>query len=301
MMKPGLSLHRLELFLAVLDTGGVVHAARSRHISQPAVSEHLRGLEGYFGIRLFERAGRRLQPTAAARELEPFARQTLGLLREAERRVGGVRRLERGALLVGASTTPGTYLLPTVLGRFHTMFPGITLNLRIQNSRAIERGVLAGQVDFGVVGESPLLTGLSAERWVADELVLIVGRTHPLARRRSLDPRRLIGERFIAREAGSSTRAVAEQYLGRLGVQLVPEMELGSTEAIREAVAAGLGVALISRLAVRDRNVRAVMLAGPRWRRDLLIIRREATPLSPAAAKLHDMLLHDPEAIDRTP
>ncbi|MBI4421207.1 MAG: LysR family transcriptional regulator [Gemmatimonadetes bacterium] len=293
MAKPGLSLHRLQLFLSVLELGGVARAAGARNISQPAVSEHLRGLEEYFGVRLFERAGRRLQATAAARELEPYARKVLDLLRDAERVAGGIRGLERGTLAIGASTTPGTYLLPAALGRFHRAHPGVALNLSIDNSRAIERRVAAAQVDLGVIGEAPLLAGLLADRWVADELVLIVGRRHRLARRRTVPPGVLEGERYIAREAGSSTRAVAEQYLTRLGARLVPYMELGSTEAIREAVAAGLGVALVSRLAVHDRSVVPVEVQGPRWKRDLLIIRRTGTPLSPAAAAFREMLVEE--------
>jgi DNA-binding transcriptional LysR family regulator len=295
MSKPGLTFHRLELFLAILDAGGVGRAAGARNISQPAVSEHLRGLEAHFGIPLFERIGRTVRPTAAAREIVPYARQVLELLAQAARAAGGIRGLERGNLIIGASTTPGTYLLPAALGRFHTAYPGVALNLVIENSQDVERRLVAGQVDLGVVGEAPLLKGLIADRWLADELVLIVPRRHALARKRPPDPRVLREERYIAREAGSSTRAIAERYLSRVGVNLVPAMELGSTEAIREAVAADLGVALVSRLAVRDRRVAIVGLAGPKWKRDLLVIRREAAQLSPAAARFRELLLANSE------
>jgi DNA-binding transcriptional LysR family regulator len=124
-------------------------------------------------------------------------------------------------------------------------------------------------------------------------LVLIVPRGHPFARRRAVTAHAIAGESYIAREEGSSTRGVAEHYLARLGVTLTPAMELGSTEAIREAVAAGLGVALVSRHAVlaRDRRIVAARLAGPRWTRDLLIVRRLGTPLGPAAAAFRDLLL----------
>ncbi|MBI4502511.1 MAG: LysR family transcriptional regulator [Gemmatimonadetes bacterium] len=293
MTKPALSLHRLELFLAILDAGGVGRAARARNISQPAVSEHLRGLEAHFGIQLFDRAGRTLRPTPAAREIEPYARQVLDLVREAGRVARGIQGLERGSLTIGASTTPGTYLLPAALGRFHDAYPGVTLNLLIENTREIERRVAAGQVDLGVIGEAPLLQGLVADQWLTDRLVLIVARGHSLARRRSPSPQLLRNERYIAREAGSSTRAVAERYLARLGVSLAPAMELGSTEAVREAVAAGLGVALVSRLAVRDRGAVPVVLAGPQWKRDLLVIRRAGAALSPPAAKFRELLLEE--------
>jgi DNA-binding transcriptional LysR family regulator len=293
MIKPGLTLHRLELFLAVLDHGGVGRAARARHISQPAVTEHLRGLEAYFGVSLFERFGRTVRPTPGARLLEPYARRTVGLVRSAEQAAAQYRGLEGGTLTVGASTTPGTYLVPAELGRFHLTHPAVTLRLRIGDSRDVEQWVAAGETDLGVIGEAPLAAGLVAEPWVEDELVVIVARGHRLARRRTLPPAALAAEPYIAREEGSSTRGVAERFLSRVGLALKPAMELGSPEALREAVAAGLGVAIVSRHAVlaRDRRIVALRIAGGQWRRDLLIVRREEAPLSPAAARFRELLL----------
>jgi DNA-binding transcriptional LysR family regulator len=296
MTKPGLTLHRLELFLAVLDSGGIARAAEARRLSQPAVSEHLRGLEAYFGVRLFERAGRGVRPTAAAHLLEPFARQALGLLASAEQAAVELRGLRAGAVAVGASTTPGTYLLPAVLGRFHAAHPGIALTLRIGDTRVIEGWVAAGSIELGVIGEAPLRPGLAAEPWTKDELVAIVARRHPLARRRALPASALAGEPYISREEGSSTRAVAERFFAELGVTLRPAMELGSTEAVREAVAAGLGVSVVSHHAVRRRDPRVVALRfqGRRCVRDLLVIQRQGAPLSPAAARLRELLLRGP-------
>jgi DNA-binding transcriptional LysR family regulator len=293
MTKPGLTLHRLELFLAVLDSGGVARAARARNLSQPAVSEHLGGLEAFFGVRLFERAGRGVRPTAAARLVEPFVRQALGLLSSAEQAVVEVRGLRAGAVAIGASTTPGTYLLPEVLGRFHTAHPRIALTLRIGDTREVEQWVAAGSLELGVTGAPPVGSGLVAEPWVKDELVAIVARRHPLARRRSVRAAVLARDPYISREEGSSTRSIAEQLFGELGVHLRPAMELGSTEAVREAVAAGLGVSVVSRHAVRAGDARVVALRfhGRRWLRDLLVIRRQGAPLSPAAAQLRELLL----------
>ncbi len=292
MAKPGVTLHRLELFLAVLDTGGVARAARACRISQPAVSEHLRGLERYFGVALLERSGRGVRPTAAARSLEPFARQALQAVRQAERTASELLEVQAGSLLVGASSTPGTYVLPGLLGRFHVQQPGVSLTLRIENSRAIERWVADGEVDLGVIGEFPLLESLTATPWIEDRLVLIVPRHHRLATRRSVAPGQLAGEALIAREEGSSTQRIAERYLADRGVALTTAMALGSTEAIREAVAAGLGIAIVSRLTVprNDRRIRTVELAGAPWRRHLLVIERAATPLSPAARRFREFL-----------
>jgi LysR family transcriptional regulator, low CO2-responsive transcriptional regulator len=299
MTKPGLTLHRLELFLAVLEAGGVGRAARARHLSQPAVSEHLRGLGAYFGVALFERVGRGVRATAAARLLEPYARQVVGLLKSAERATADLRGVRVGAVAVGASTTPGTYLLPAALGRFLKAHPGLNVVLRIGDTRAIEQWVVGGEIELGVIGEAPILPGLVGERWVADELIVIVGHGHRLARRRSVSPRALAREPYIAREEGSSTRGVTERYLGQHGLTLAPAMELGSTEAIREAVAAGLGVSVVSRHAVQrhDPRVVALRLGGRRWLRDLLLVRRAGAPLTPTVERLREFLLRDARAL----
>lgn len=294
-VKPGLTLHRLELFLAVLDAGGIARAARARHISQPAVSEHLKGLEVHFGLRLFERVGRGVRPTAAARYLEPFARQASQVLRGAERAAHELSGLGAGSLTIGASSTPGTYLLPPLLGQFRLRYPRVALTLEIENSREIERRVAAAEVDLGVIGEAPLLKGLTAAPLVRDRLMVIVARHHRLARRRVIRPQALAGEPLITREEGSSTRGMAERYLAELGIVLTPAMALGSTEAVREAVAAGLGVAIVSALAVprADRRIVAVRLAGAAWERDLLVIERIGGTLSPAAGKFREFLLNE--------
>lgn len=293
MAKPGLTIHRLELFLAVLDAGGMGRAARLRHISQPAVSEHVKGLEAHFGLRLFERVGRGLRPTREARYLERFAREAVQVLRGAERVARELVQLGAGTLTIGASSTPGTYLLPSLLGRFRSRYPGVALALHIENSRAIERWVAAGEVDLGVIGETPSLQGLSATRLLRDRLVLIVPRGHRLARRRGVAPQELGVEALITREEGSGTRAAAERYLRDLRTSLDPAMALGSAEAVREAVAAGLGVAIVSALTVprTDRRIVPLRLRGAAWDRELVMIQRAGGTLSPAAGRFRETLL----------
>ncbi len=294
MVKPGLTLHRLRLFLAVLDEGGVARAAAKENISQPAVSEHLRGLEEHFGVRLIERVGRGVSPTGAARQIEPYVRQVVQLLQNAEQLASDLQGVRTGTLTVGASSTPGTYLLPAALGRFRLEHPGVGLQLRIRNTAQVEKLVASGEVELGIVGDdSGLDDSFTADPWLEDELVVLVNSQHLLARRRSIAPANLAAEPYIAREEGSSTRRVAESLFEQLGVTLKPAMELGSTEAIREAVAAGLGIALASKYAMLagDRRVVAVRLEGVAWRRRFNVIRRSSAPLGPAAARFREVLL----------
>jgi DNA-binding transcriptional LysR family regulator len=199
-----------------------------------------------------------------------------------------VAGLERGSLLVGASTTPGIYVLPRVVGDFWRRYPGIELRLRIANSRVIEERVRAGELDLGVVGGHVLGAG---ERCLAagllDELVLVVPPGHRWADRRQITPARLQEERFLLREDGSATRQVTERALQQAGIRLGTTMELDHPEAIKQAVMAGLGVAVVSRHAIRGevatRRLVALRLRGLRIRRHFHVIHHEARELGPGA------------------
>ncbi len=296
MAKPGLTLHRLRLFLAVLDQGGVARAAAKEHISQPAVSEHLRGLEEHFGVRLFERVGRGVCATAAARQLEPYMRQMVQLLRAAEQLASDLRGVRTGSLTVGASTTPGTYLLPHALGRFRVEHPGISLQLRIRNSAQVEAWVAGGEVELGVIGDVSSQSDIfSSEPWLKDELVVLLNKQHAMARRASSGLAAFASDPIIAREPGSNTRLTTERAFKKLGLTLNPVMELGSTEAIREAVAAGLGIAFVSRYesAQHDPRVSVTRLEGVGSSRRFTIIRRADTTLGPAATRFMKVLFDE--------
>jgi DNA-binding transcriptional LysR family regulator len=300
--KPGLTLHRLRLFLAVLDEGGVVKAAAKENISQPAVSEHLRGLEEHFGVRLVERVGRGICPTAAARQLEPYLRQVVQLLQGAEQMASDLQGIRAGCLTVGASSTPGTYLLPPALGRFRASYPAVNLKLRIRNTTEVEKWVANGEVELGVVGDDTDLDhGFAADPWLEDELIVLLNEGHPLASRRTLPASALAVEPCIAREEGSSTRRATERVFDEQGLTLKPRMELGSTEAIREAVAAGLGFALVSKYAAARNDPRVVTarLVGVEWRRRFTLIRRAGTPLGPAAARFREVLFESGRATEK--
>ncbi len=299
--KPGLTLHRLRLFLAVLDEGGVVRAAVKENISQPAVSEHLRGLEEHFGVRLVERVGRGVCPTAAARQLEPYLRQVVQLLQGAEQMASDLQGVRAGCLTVGASSTPGTYLLPPALGRFRACYPAVNLKLRIRNTSEVEKWVANGEVELGVVGDDDPSHGFASDPWLEDELIVLLNESHPLASRRTLPASALAAEPCIAREEGSSTRRAAERVFDEHGLTLKPAMELGSTEAIREAVAAGLGFALVSKYAATANDPRVVTarLVGVEWRRRFTLIRRAGTPLGPAAARFREVLFESGRANEK--
>jgi DNA-binding transcriptional LysR family regulator len=279
------TVRRLELFLAVLGQRSFRKAAEQVGLSQPALSQQIKELEDDLGTPLFERLGRTIAPTEAGRVLEGYARGVAATLRGAREAIGGLRGLQRGSLLLGASSTPGIYLVPWLLGGFKARYPGIEVALRIGNTREIEERVRASEVDLGIVG-GHIADGRETcvEASLVDHLVLIVGPRHPWARRGRVGSTRLADECLLVREEGSATRRLTERALGQAGITTRASLELGHTEAIKEGVRAGLGVAFVSASAVRSEvsagQLRVVRVGGLAIERHFHVIRHEARALT---------------------
>lgn len=267
-----MNLHQLRIFSTVAKLGSFSRAAEELRISQPSVSIQVADLERALGVDLFERLGKHVYLTEAGRVLEEYARRMLTLAAEAETAVAEVRGMRRGRITVGASHTPGTYLLPHVIAQYQERFPQMSVTLEIANTRRVQEQLLRHEVDLGVVGAEIDSPQLRVEPFMEDELVLVAAPSHPLARVGSVKAGGLLDHRVILRERGSGTRTAVEHALRAAGLALVPSMELGSTEAVKEAVAAGLGVAMLSRLALRPEigAGRLVVVPAP----DLTIRRR---------------------------
>jgi LysR family transcriptional regulator, low CO2-responsive transcriptional regulator len=290
-----MTLRQLEVFLAIVRARSYRQAAEALHASQPALSQHIRELEGELGVRLFDRLTRGVILTEAGRLLEERAKRVFATLTDVRDVLGELQGLQRGSLLVGASTTPGIYVLPAIIGAFRRRHPGIDLQLRIANSRAIEDAIRAHEVDLGVVGGHGLAPGEEClAAGLADELVLIVSPRHRWAGRREVVSAQLAGEPLLVREEGSATRRVTERALDQAGIRRRVSMELGHTEAIKQAVMAGLGVAFVSVHAVRgevaDRRLAAVRLRRLRIRRHFHVIHSEARTMSAGARALVTLL-----------
>ena len=290
-----LSLRQFEVFLAVARAKSFRGAAEVLHLSQPALSQHVAELERGLGARLFDRLGRRVALTEAGRILEQHALRLFATLTSAREAIADLGGLKRGSLLVGASTTPGIYVLPSVIASFQERHPGITLSLQIANSRVIEERIRGNELDLGVVGGHALRPGEEClALGLLDELVLIVPPAHPWARRREVAPAWLADQRRLVREEGSATRQVAERALQQAGITWRAFMELGHTEAIKQAVMAGLGVALVSVHAIRGETesgrLHALRLKGMRIRRHFHVIHNEARVLSASARAFLDLL-----------
>jgi DNA-binding transcriptional LysR family regulator len=281
-MQP--TVRQLEAFLAVARAGSFRRAADAVHLSQPALSQHVAELERGLGARLLDRQGRTVTLTEAGRILQEHALRALASLIGAREAIAELDGSGRGSLLIGASTTPGLYLLPRIMGAFEREHPRVSVALRIANSRVIEEQIRANELDLGVVGGHGLWPGEEClAAGVLDHLFLIVPPDHPWIRRRRIDPALLSRERLLTREEGSATRAVTERALQHAGVKLGRTMELGHTEAIKQAVMAGLGVAFVSAYAVRGEldtgRLRSVRLTGLDITRHFHVIHNEARTL----------------------
>jgi DNA-binding transcriptional LysR family regulator len=267
-------------------------------VSQPAVSRQLKQLERALGARLFERVPRGVRPTEAGALLAGYARRILALAAEAEQALGDLRGLRRGRLAVGAGTMLGVYLLPDVLVRFRDRFPGVQVRLDIEESGQLRRRLEEGALDLGVT-EGPIdAPHLAATVLMREPMAAIAPPDHPLTRRgrgpRRVSLKELCREPFVVREASGGGPSYPERLLAERGHTVRPVLSLASTEAIKRAVAAGLGVAIVSRLAI-ELEVMAgrlveVPLAGPPIDRPVHLVRPHASHASAATEAFVAML-----------
>lgn len=244
--------NHLALFHTVAQAGGISRGAARARISQPAVSKQMAELEDALGVQLLERLPRGCRLTEAGKMLAGYAQRWCLVESEAERAMEEYRGLKRGRLAIGASLTIGGYLLPEAVAAFHRRFPEVGLQLEIANTLRIRQALLDGTVELGLT-EGPIDDDeLESSVFFQDELVAIAPAGHRLLQQKTVTVRELCREPFILREEGSGTRAVVERALRRKGLKVKPVLSLASPEAIKNTVAAGVGLAIVSRLIVQQ-------------------------------------------------
>ncbi|MES9971511.1 MAG: selenium metabolism-associated LysR family transcriptional regulator [Candidatus Thiodiazotropha sp.] len=244
---------RLQVFHTVARLLSFTKAAETLHMTQPAVTFQVRQLEEYFNTRLFDRTHNRISLTEAGERVYEYADRIFDLYADMENSVREMTGEIRGALTIGASTTIAEYMLPALLGDFGARYPEVTIHLRVSNSEGIVSMVENNTIDLGVV-EAPVGNkNLVVEMCREDHLVAIVPPNHDLANLESVEIRRLLEYPFICREEGSGTREVINEYLDNnsCDAALNISMELGSPEAVKGAVEAGMGVSVVSRATIQ--------------------------------------------------
>jgi len=291
-----ITFRQLRLFLALAETGSVSGAARRTHVTQPTASMQLREVTDSIGLSLYDVVSRRVVLTEAGKELARTARAIADQWDELEQRVAAIKGLTRGRLRVAVVST-AKYFVPRLLGTFCAVYPEIEISLVVLNRDGVIGRLRENQDDLYIMSKPPETFDLANDDLMPNPLVLISSATHPFAGRDQISLAELKQERFILREPGSGTRLTVDAHFAAQRFEPIVRLELGNNEAIREAVAGGLGVAVLSGHALEGRasntGVTVLPVVGfpilSRWH---LVYPRTRT-LSPIAAVFREHLLRE--------
>ncbi len=240
------TLRQMQIFEAVVRLKGYTRAAKELHLTQPTVSMQVKKLSEAMGYPLLEKVGNRLHTTAIGDEVYTSAQNILGDMASLGESATALEGVVRGPLRI-AVITSAKYFMPHLLGAFVNQHSGVEPRLKVTNrSRVLER-LKSNKDDLLIMGQVPVELDVEAYPFVDNELVVVASATHPLTKQSSISLRQLSKERFLVRESGSGTRLAVERLFAEQGVEVQPYMDLGSSEAIKQAVMAGLGVSVLSR------------------------------------------------------
>lgn len=234
---------QMRAFHAVASQGSYTKAAQSLHVTQPTLSDHVKALEERYGVKLFKRQGRGVTLTSLGHALLDITRRKFSLEAEAEQLLSMAKGMMNGRLRVAAD---GPYLVVPLLGAFCQRYPGINISMNFGNTEQVLQDLLELRADIAVLPDLSDDDRLFALPYRTGKLVVFVNRGHDWSRRRSIRLEELSEQRLVSREQGSVTRSVFEQALRQKGVHPNSILEIGSREGVREAVAAGLGIGVIS-------------------------------------------------------
>lgn len=300
-----LTVNQLRTFVAVARRRHFTRAAEDLQVAQPSVSYQVRELERQLRLRLVEVVGRKVYLTDAGERLAERGEALLNELEDLERELRDYAAATRGRLRLGATRTVGGYALPATLAAFERQYPSVEVQLTIDNTERIEDLLLARALDLAVVEWKVTSPALVSQPLCQDDLVLVAAPGHPLARcgRVRLDDLR--GQRFIMREVGSGTRALAEQGLAKVLAEVKMVMALDQPEAIVRLVESGLGLTFISRTIVAGRlaagTLCEVPVEGLSLRRDFSFVRLREKQLSPAGRAFEAFITAAWSGKDETP
>jgi len=292
-----MDLWQLNIFCKVVELRSFSKAGEAVHLSQPTVSSHIKDLEEHFGTRLVDRLSRKVTPTKAGELLFDYARQLIALRDRTEAAMAEFSGKIKGRLVLGGSTIPAGYVLPRIIGNFSRRYPEVQVALKVGDTSEIINNVLAGHIEAGIVGARYRDKLLEQEPVLEDEMCLIVPCDHPWAGLRQIPLQDLPGAPFIVREAGSGTLRSIEQQLQEKGLSIADlniVAEMGSTEAVRQGIKNGVGLSILSVVAVADDIqsgvLKAIHVEGLDLKRNFyLIIHKQRTP-SPLCGVFIDFL-----------
>ncbi|MEA3333560.1 MAG: selenium metabolism-associated LysR family transcriptional regulator [Pseudomonadota bacterium] len=302
-----IEMRQIQVFLAVSELLNFSRAAEKIHLTQPTVSGHLKTLEKYLKVQLVERGGKEVRLTPAGELFHPFAQRIFTLQERARREISLYTGAERGSLEIGGSNTPGQYILPKMIGLFTARHKQVKITLKIGDSNAIITQVADGKLELGLVGTPAPETEFISKRCLGDELILVANPKTALKLSNPIDFNELKKLPFIIREKGSGTRQVMQSALQKRGMESLDTLnlvaEMGSAEAIRQALKSDLGVAIVSSLSVAEDlgsgKLTKIMLPEESIQRYFYLIYNRDRRLSPLAEALSQFILQDQDGLQR--
>jgi DNA-binding transcriptional LysR family regulator len=250
----GMEDHKLKAFCTVAETKSFSKTSEIIHLTQPAVSLQIQALEEIYETKLFDRSSSSINLTPAGEILYKYAKDILSLYAETEKEIGKLTGLTKGDITVGASTTIGNYMLPSVIADFRKNHPKIMISVFIGNTKRIVDLLSSGILDLGLVEGETSRHKIKVEQLITDELTFIIPPLHHWAKKKTISILEITKEPFILREEGSGTRQMIEKYLLSHGININDmriALVLGSTESIKEAVENGMGISIISKWAAK--------------------------------------------------
>jgi LysR family transcriptional regulator, low CO2-responsive transcriptional regulator len=288
------TLRQLRILAAVVAEGSFSAAAKSLHLTQPAVSQQVKELEGSCGLPLLERAGKHIRLTEAGGELMLAIRGVERELKSAEDSIAALKGL-RGGLLTVAVISTAQYFAPRLLTEFCRRHSGVKLRLDVCNRDAIIGYLERDDIDLAIMGRPPAEIATAYEPFASNPHVVIAPPGHRLARRRRISLEELLREPFIAREPGSGTRQLSEQLFDKRGHPFAPTLVMNSNETIKQAVIAGMGVSLLSLhtlgLEITTGTLAVLDVAATPIMRRWYLVHRKDKRLSPVALAFHGFML----------
>jgi len=247
-----MDLHQLRVFYAAAKTGGFTRAGDELHLSQSTVSQHIKLLEDELGCPLFLRVGKRIQVTEAGKVLIPYAERIFRDLRNAEMAVREMNALKRGTVRLGVGPTTLIYRLPPILAEYKRRFPDIELIVLAGTTEFLVEALHAQRIDLAIIMAIAPPPGVTVKPLGKEEMVIVIHRDHPFARRRTLEPADLATLRFILYEKNTAMQYVVDRYFDSLGIAPTITMEVENNEAIKSLVRAGLGCSILPLCAVAE-------------------------------------------------
>jgi LysR family transcriptional regulator, low CO2-responsive transcriptional regulator len=291
-----LTLRQLKVFESAARHLNYTRAAEELFLTQPAVSMQVKLLEKQLGLALFEQLGKRIHLTEAGQEVLGYARRVTQQLDELESVLNRLKGLSGGKLVISVATT-ANYFIPTLLGTFSRRYPDVTVSLDVTNRETLLQQLAENTVDLIIMGQPPTEADVEAESFMENPLVIVAPPQHPLVGQKKIPLKRLQDEVFLVREPGSGTRSAMERFFTERKIQLKTGMEVGSNEAIKQSVQAGLGLGLLSRATIEQelelKRLVELDVAEFPIMRHWYMVHRHGKRLSTVAEVFKDFILKD--------